>query len=98
MIFLSECSLVLVVILGVCFAIIIACANFFFEMFFCGLPQNPNIVISTTNFTVGSSRTCNLPLKEQCTSGVLCKIKRTQVLDQSVISHSIEIHVQELRC
>ncbi|EXC04127.1 ATPase family AAA domain-containing protein 1-A [Morus notabilis] len=40
--------------------------------------QNPNIVISTSNFTVGSNRNCSFTLKEQSISGVLCKIKRTQ--------------------
>lgn len=44
------------------------------------LLQNPNIVISTTVFTIGSNKQCNFPLKEQSISGHLCKIKRTQVL------------------
>ncbi|GAB2289401.1 hypothetical protein Dimus_023711 [Dionaea muscipula] len=41
-------------------------------------PQNPNITISSTNFTIGSSRNCNFALKDQNVSGVLCKIKHTQ--------------------
>ncbi|GMH01158.1 hypothetical protein Nepgr_002997 [Nepenthes gracilis] len=40
--------------------------------------QNPNVPICMTNFTIGSSRNCNFPLKDQTVSGVLCKIKHTQ--------------------
>ncbi|KAE9610135.1 putative adenosinetriphosphatase [Lupinus albus] len=40
--------------------------------------QNPNVVISPQNFTIGSSRNCSLPLKDQTISGNLCKIKHTQ--------------------
>lgn len=43
------------------------------------LPQNPNVAISTPNFTIGSSRNCNFPLKDHTISGNLCKIKHTQV-------------------
>ncbi|XP_029126658.1 uncharacterized protein LOC109795955 isoform X3 [Cajanus cajan] len=41
--------------------------------------QNPNVLICTPNFTIGSSRGCNFPLKDQTISGNLCKIKHTQV-------------------
>ncbi|GAB2269699.1 hypothetical protein Dimus_004621 [Dionaea muscipula] len=41
-------------------------------------PQNPNITISSANFTVGSSRNCNFSLKDQSVSAILCKIKHTQ--------------------
>ncbi|TKY73632.1 ATPase family AAA domain-containing protein 1-A [Spatholobus suberectus] len=40
--------------------------------------QNPNVLICTPNFTIGSSRSCNFPLKDQTISGNLCKIKHTQ--------------------
>ncbi|XP_065873285.1 uncharacterized protein [Euphorbia lathyris] len=40
--------------------------------------QNPNVDICTSCFTVGSSRHCNFPLKDQSISGVLCKIRHTQ--------------------
>ncbi|KAF3436863.1 hypothetical protein FNV43_RR19616 [Rhamnella rubrinervis] len=40
--------------------------------------QNPNIIISTPVFTIGSNKQCNFPLKEQSISGYLCKIKWTQ--------------------
>ncbi|KAK7350698.1 hypothetical protein VNO77_09580 [Canavalia gladiata] len=40
--------------------------------------QNPNVSICTPNFTIGSSRSCNFPLKDQTISGNLCKIKLTQ--------------------
>ncbi|XP_019417132.1 PREDICTED: uncharacterized protein LOC109328227 [Lupinus angustifolius] len=40
--------------------------------------QNPNVVICTPNFTIGSSRNCNFPLKDQTISGNLCKIKYTE--------------------
>ncbi|XP_027905223.1 uncharacterized protein LOC114164678 isoform X4 [Vigna unguiculata] len=40
--------------------------------------QNPNVLICTPNFTIGSSRGCNFPLKDQTISGNLCKIKHTQ--------------------
>lgn len=43
------------------------------------LLQNPNVLICTPNFTIGSSRGCNFPLKDQTISGNLCKIKHTQV-------------------
>ncbi|XP_054805924.1 uncharacterized protein LOC129308665 isoform X2 [Prosopis cineraria] len=39
---------------------------------------NPNVSICTPNFTIGSSRNCNFPLKDQTISGNLCKIKHTQ--------------------
>ncbi|XP_027339693.1 uncharacterized protein LOC113853311 isoform X2 [Abrus precatorius] len=39
---------------------------------------NPNVPICTPNFTIGSSRSCNFPLKDQTISGNLCKIKLTQ--------------------
>lgn len=48
------------------------------------LLQNPNVLICTPNFTIGSSRGCNFPLKDQTISGNLCKIKHTQVLHLSV--------------
>ncbi|XP_021615059.1 uncharacterized protein LOC110616864 isoform X1 [Manihot esculenta] len=38
--------------------------------------QNPNVVICTSSFTIGSNRNCNFSLKDQ--SGILCKIKHTQ--------------------
>uniref|UniRef100_A0A2C9UJ69 AAA+ ATPase domain-containing protein n=1 Tax=Manihot esculenta TaxID=3983 RepID=A0A2C9UJ69_MANES len=38
--------------------------------------QNPNVVICTSSFTIGSNKNCNFPLKDQ--SGILCKIKHTQ--------------------
>ncbi|KAK7411030.1 hypothetical protein VNO78_02370 [Psophocarpus tetragonolobus] len=40
--------------------------------------QNPNVLICAPNFTIGSSRGCNFPLKDQTISGNLCKIKHTQ--------------------
>ncbi|TKY55321.1 AAA domain-containing protein [Spatholobus suberectus] len=40
--------------------------------------QNPNVAVCTPNFTIGSSRSCNFPLKDQTISGNLCKIKHTQ--------------------
>ncbi|CAJ1975037.1 unnamed protein product [Sphenostylis stenocarpa] len=40
--------------------------------------QNPNVLICTANFTIGSSRSCNFPLKDQTISGNLCRIKHTQ--------------------
>lgn len=43
------------------------------------LLQNPNVSICTPNFTIGSSRNSNFPLKDQSMSGTLCKIKHTQV-------------------
>ncbi|KAL9314014.1 hypothetical protein ACSQ67_019466 [Phaseolus vulgaris] len=42
------------------------------------LSSNPNVLICTPNFTIGSSRGCNFPLKDQTISGNLCKIKHTQ--------------------
>ncbi|KAJ8752665.1 hypothetical protein K2173_005554 [Erythroxylum novogranatense] len=39
---------------------------------------NPNVVISAPNFTIGSSRNCTFPLKDQNISAVLCRIKQTQ--------------------
>ncbi|XP_028767336.1 uncharacterized protein LOC114725039 isoform X2 [Neltuma alba] len=39
---------------------------------------NQNVPIGTPNFTIGSSRNCNFPLKDQTISGNLCKIKHTQ--------------------
>ncbi|KAG5080671.1 hypothetical protein JHK86_004736 [Glycine max] len=41
--------------------------------------QNPNVLICTPNFTIGSSRSCNFVLKDQTISANLCKIKHTQV-------------------
>ena len=43
------------------------------------LLQNPNVLICTPNFTIGSSRSCNFVLKDQTISANLCKIKHTQV-------------------
>ncbi|XP_019463060.1 PREDICTED: uncharacterized protein LOC109361970 isoform X1 [Lupinus angustifolius] len=40
--------------------------------------QHPNVIISPQNFTIGSSRNCSLPLKDQTISGNLCKIKHSQ--------------------
>ncbi|KAG5049979.1 hypothetical protein JHK85_011082 [Glycine max] len=40
--------------------------------------QNPNVLICTPNFTIGSSRSCNFVLKDQTISANLCKIKHTQ--------------------
>ncbi|KAF5732210.1 hypothetical protein HS088_TW18G00901 [Tripterygium wilfordii] len=40
--------------------------------------QNANIVICASIFTIGSSRHCNLSLKDQTISAILCKIKHTQ--------------------
>ncbi|KAK7265565.1 hypothetical protein RJT34_33186 [Clitoria ternatea] len=40
--------------------------------------QNPNVAVCTPNFTIGSHRTCDFPLKDQTISGNLCKIKHTQ--------------------
>ncbi|KAL1301366.1 uncharacterized protein LOC107612056 isoform X5 [Arachis ipaensis] len=40
--------------------------------------QNPNVPISTSNFTIGSSRNSNFPLKDHTASGTLCKIKQSQ--------------------
>ncbi|KAK7291556.1 hypothetical protein RIF29_06796 [Crotalaria pallida] len=45
---------------------------------------NPNVAIYTQNFTIGSSRNCNFPLKDQSVSGNLCKIKLTQGKGSSV--------------
>ncbi|KAG4402300.1 hypothetical protein GLYMA_02G164164v4 [Glycine max] len=44
--------------------------------------QNPNVLICTPNFTIGSSRSCNFVLKDQTISANLCKIKHTQVLSR----------------
>ncbi|KAF1887808.1 hypothetical protein Lal_00023816 [Lupinus albus] len=44
--------------------------------------QNPNVAICTQNFTIGSCKNCNLPLKDQTISGNLCKIKHTQLVLQ----------------
>lgn len=41
--------------------------------------QNSNVDIFSSNFTIGSSRGCNFPLKDHTISGTLCKIKHTQV-------------------
>ncbi|XP_022137420.1 uncharacterized protein LOC111008871 isoform X6 [Momordica charantia] len=40
--------------------------------------QNANVDIFSSNFTIGSSRSCNFPLKDHTISGTLCKIKHTQ--------------------
>ncbi|XWS51393.1 hypothetical protein CRYUN_Cryun12cG0172700 [Craigia yunnanensis] len=40
--------------------------------------QNPNVSICTSNFTIGSGKHCNFPLKDQPISAMLCKIKHTQ--------------------
>ncbi|KAL9275119.1 Outer mitochondrial transmembrane helix translocase-like protein [Drosera capensis] len=40
--------------------------------------QNENVLISSANFTIGSSRTCNFQLRDPQVSAVLCKIKHTQ--------------------
>ncbi|KAF7838180.1 ATPase family AAA domain-containing protein 1-A isoform A [Senna tora] len=40
--------------------------------------QNPNVPICNSNFTIGSSRNCTFPLKDQTVSGILCRIKHTQ--------------------
>lgn len=40
--------------------------------------QNSNVPICASIFTVGSSRQCNFPLKDQAISAVLCKIKHVQ--------------------
>ncbi|GAB2240909.1 hypothetical protein Droror1_Dr00021427 [Drosera rotundifolia] len=39
---------------------------------------NENVLISSANFTIGSSRTCNFQLRDPQVSAVLCKIKHTQ--------------------
>lgn len=46
------------------------------------LMQNSNVPICASIFTVGSSRQCNFPLKDQAISAVLCKIKHVQVLPE----------------
>ncbi|KAJ1413285.1 SMAD/FHA domain superfamily [Sesbania bispinosa] len=46
--------------------------------------QNPNVAVRTPNFTIGSSRNCNFPLKDQTISGNLCKIRHTQHGESSV--------------
>ena len=43
------------------------------------LLQNPNVVVCPTTFTIGSSRNCHFPMKDQTISANLCKIKHTQV-------------------
>ncbi|XP_010248969.1 PREDICTED: uncharacterized protein LOC104591697 isoform X2 [Nelumbo nucifera] len=48
-------------------------------------PQNPHVPIYSPLFTIGSSRNCNLSLKDPNISAVLCKIKHTQ-RDNSVIA------------
>ncbi|KAE9601389.1 putative adenosinetriphosphatase [Lupinus albus] len=48
--------------------------------------QNPNVAICTQNFTIGSCKNCNLPLKDQTISGNLCKIKHTQGKGSDVAS------------
>uniref|UniRef100_A0A2P2LWR9 Uncharacterized protein LOC8266316 isoform X2 n=1 Tax=Rhizophora mucronata TaxID=61149 RepID=A0A2P2LWR9_RHIMU len=48
----------------------------------CGL--NPNVVVSASNFTIGSSRHCSFALKDQTISTVLCKIKPTQCEGRAV--------------
>ncbi|KAL5543937.1 hypothetical protein UlMin_007721 [Ulmus minor] len=40
--------------------------------------QNRSIFINSPCYSIGSSRNCNFPLKEQSISGILFKIKRTQ--------------------
>ncbi|XWS37125.1 hypothetical protein CRYUN_Cryun19dG0016600 [Craigia yunnanensis] len=40
--------------------------------------QNHNVPICTSNFTIGSNKHCNFPLKDQEISAMLCKIKHTQ--------------------
>ncbi|KAK1557216.1 hypothetical protein Q3G72_020465 [Acer saccharum] len=40
--------------------------------------QNLNVSIYSSQFTIGSSRSCNFNLKDHTISGVLCKIKHTQ--------------------
>ncbi|KAK9668891.1 hypothetical protein RND81_13G094400 [Saponaria officinalis] len=40
--------------------------------------QNESITISSSEYTFGSSRQCNLMLKDQTVSGILCKIRHTQ--------------------
>ncbi|XP_044486983.1 uncharacterized protein LOC123212027 isoform X2 [Mangifera indica] len=40
--------------------------------------QNANVSICLPNFSIGSSRNCNFPLKDQVISAVLCKIKHIQ--------------------
>ncbi|RYR41257.1 hypothetical protein Ahy_A08g037659 [Arachis hypogaea] len=40
--------------------------------------MNPTVPISTSNFTIGSSRNSNFPLKDHTASGTLCKIKQSQ--------------------
>ncbi|KAJ1380470.1 SMAD/FHA domain superfamily, partial [Sesbania bispinosa] len=46
--------------------------------------KNPNVAVCTPNFTIGSSRNCNFPLKDQTISGNLCKIRHTQRGESSV--------------
>ncbi|KAL9687549.1 hypothetical protein QQ045_031953 [Rhodiola kirilowii] len=41
-------------------------------------PQNPNVLICTSHFTIGSSKQCGLYLKDPTVSTMLCKIKHTQ--------------------
>ncbi|KAK2648239.1 hypothetical protein Ddye_015728 [Dipteronia dyeriana] len=40
--------------------------------------QNSNVSICSSQFTIGSSRSCDFYLKDHTISGVLCKIKHTQ--------------------
>ncbi|XP_074317189.1 uncharacterized protein LOC141653353 isoform X1 [Silene latifolia] len=40
--------------------------------------QNASITISSPEYTIGSSRHCNLVLKDQTLSGTLCKIRHSQ--------------------
>ncbi|KAJ4712558.1 AAA-type ATPase family protein [Melia azedarach] len=40
--------------------------------------QNANVSICTSNFTIGSSRHCSFPLKDQAISAILCKIRHAQ--------------------
>ncbi|XP_034672350.1 uncharacterized protein LOC117903945 isoform X2 [Vitis riparia] len=61
--------------------------------------QNPNVSIGVINFTIGSSRHCNFPLKDQTISPILCKIKHSQregsavaVLESSGSKGSVQVN------
>ncbi|XP_021775915.1 uncharacterized protein LOC110739751 isoform X1 [Chenopodium quinoa] len=40
--------------------------------------QNPTLSVSAPIYTIGSNRQCNLVLRDQTASGILCKIKHTE--------------------
>ncbi|RZC07972.1 ATPase family AAA domain-containing protein 1-A isoform F [Glycine soja] len=57
--------------------------------------QNPNVLISTPSFTIGSSRSCNFSLKDQTISANLCKIKHTQIFQQ--INPEVTVKAAEIQ-